>query len=272
MRFALIDNLRVEANPGLKGICPGCGQPVLTKCGTIRVHHWAHQRTELCDSWGEPETEWHRSWKNNFPHLWQECFMRDVLTGEKHMADVRTDHGLVIEFQHSHLKPQERIARENFYRDLVWIVDGTRLVNDFPRFLKGQNQIQPTGKSGIFHVYDPAKCFPSAWLSSSVPVLFDFLGGGQLNNPLDSRNQLYCLFPIKVGRRATLARIPRSAFIKTAINGDWSVRVTGIMKELLKGKEDWDNQEEIIRSAWQLQESEIKRFSERLGYGKGRRF
>ena len=42
MRFALIDKRRVEACPGLTGLCPNCGQKVIAKCGSQRIHHWAH--------------------------------------------------------------------------------------------------------------------------------------------------------------------------------------------------------------------------------------
>ncbi|MNR09918.1 hypothetical protein D3C85_1261420 [compost metagenome] len=127
---------------------------------------------------------------------------------------------------------------------MLWVVDGTRLKFDYSRFVRGQNQIYASGQRGIFHVYDPAKCFPSTWLSSSVPVLFDFLGNNTSSNPMDFRDLLYCLFPIRVGRRATVARIPRSAFIKTTMSGEWSVRLNGIMEKLLKDKEEWENQED----------------------------
>ena len=46
--------------------------------------------------------------------------------GEKHIADVKTERGDVLEFQHSPLDPQERRAREEFYQRMVWVVDGTR--------------------------------------------------------------------------------------------------------------------------------------------------
>lgn len=77
MRFALIDNKPTEAASGLNGgVCPGCGAPVIAKCGTHKVHHWAHKGVKMCDNWWEPETEWHRAWKNNFPKEWQEIFCR----------------------------------------------------------------------------------------------------------------------------------------------------------------------------------------------------
>ncbi|AOM79491.1 competence protein CoiA [Pedobacter steynii] len=265
MHFALINDQMVAAKQGLKGSCRGCGQPVIAKCGTVRVHHWAHQRSEMCDSWWEAEKEWHRSWKNNFPHLWQEFFMLDIHTDEKHIADVRTDQGLVIEFQHSPIKPEERIAREKFYNDMVWVIDGTRLIHDYPRFLKGQNQIIASSQSGIFNVYDPEKCFPSAWLNSSVPVLFDFLGNESITNPLDFRSPLYCLFPIRVGRRGTLARIPRRAFVKTTINGEWSLRVKRIMSELLKARKEWQDQKEGSERSWQLHELQMSQLNKGRG-------
>jgi competence CoiA-like predicted nuclease len=174
MKFALVDNKRIEANKGAKGICPYCGSELTARCGQIRINHWAHKKDSNCDPWWEPETEWHRLWKNYYPNDWQEIPLSDIQTGEKHIADVRTSHGLVIELQHSHLDPQERISRERFYKHMVWIVDGTRLKRDYPRFLKGKNHFRRTNKQNIFIVDFPDECFPPAWLKSSVPVIFDF--------------------------------------------------------------------------------------------------
>jgi len=198
--------------------------------------------------------------------------MPDIKTGEKHIADIRTEHGLVIEFQHSHLNPQEHNARENFYKDMVWVVDGTRLRHDYPRFIKGQKQIQPASKPGIYYVYDPEKCFPSAWLKSSVPVIFDFRGALLIDDPLDLREPLHCLFPVLVGRRATLARIPRSAFIKAATSGDWLMRVSGIMEELLNDKKEWENQEISSELLWELHKSQMQGLHVGSDYSKGRIF
>lgn len=136
MHFALINNNRVEAQPQLQGLCLCCSQPVIAKCGTHKIWHWAHRSKINCDNWWEPETEWHRNWKNNYPDDWQEISLRDEKTGEKHIADVRTVHNLVIEFQHSHMDPQERTSREKFYKNMVWVVDGTRLKEIILVFLK----------------------------------------------------------------------------------------------------------------------------------------
>lgn len=229
MRFALVNNNRIEAQPQLQGLCSCCSQPVIAKCGTKKIWHWAHKSKISCDNWWEPETEWHRTWKNNYSTDWQETILLNEKNGEKHIADVLTTDNLTIEFQHSHITPQERISREQFYKNMVWVVDGTRLKRDYPRFLKewkrdGISEVYKTDKSRIFKVGFPEFCFPEAWLKSSVPVIFDFRGDGTLDDPERMRNLLYCLFP-QVGKNARVAEISRKAFINTTKNGQWTSRV-----------------------------------------------
>lgn len=123
MKFAVAEGERVEARPKLSATCPCCNQPVTAKCGKVKVWHWSHRGNLACDTWHEPETEWHRGWKNRFPVEWQEKVLI-APGGERHRADVTTASGQVIEFQHSPLHPDERAARELFYGKLLWIVDG----------------------------------------------------------------------------------------------------------------------------------------------------
>ncbi|RWD74508.1 competence protein CoiA family protein [Mesorhizobium sp.] len=86
MWFALVNNVRCEAAPSLIGCCPVCSQPMIAKCGMQRVSHWAHRGKRNCDPWWEPETLWHRTWKNNSPPAG--VILRDE-RGEKHIADVK---------------------------------------------------------------------------------------------------------------------------------------------------------------------------------------
>jgi hypothetical protein len=242
MKFALIDGNKTEATKGAKGLCPSCGSELIAKCGEVKINHWAHKSIRSCDPWWESETEWHRSWKNNFPDDWQEIALPDVQTGEKHIADVRTIHGLVIEFQHSHIDPKELTSRENFYKKMVWVVDGTRLKRDYPRFLKEKNDLRKTNKQGIFLVDFPDECFPTTWLGSSVPVLFDFRGTNLIDDPKDIRNNLYCLFPKRNGRYAILAELPHKNFIKAIINGEWLLRTRDFMDKLNRDEQERQNQ------------------------------
>jgi len=274
MRFALIDSEKVEAKSGLKGICPGCSQEMIAKCGIQRIHHWAHKGNKVCDSWWEPETEWHRSWKNNYPTEWQEVFLPDSKTGEKHIADVRTIHGLVIEFQHSNIQPLERRAREDFYNIMVWVVDGTRLKRDYPRFLKGKNNtfentiFYETNNPKIFRVDLVDWCFPVAWLGDSVPVVFDFLGDGTLEDEENIRNNLYCLFP-QIGKYAMVAEISRKAFIKSTINGEWTIKAQKFIEEL---KIQADNERTEQLQATLRTSNRVISSSSRLQFLKGYKF
>lgn len=213
MKFALVNEQKTEAQPKLKGLCPGCLQPVTAKCGTQKIWHWAHLTKKTCDSWRERETEWHRNWKNKFPQEWQEYLQYDQ-SGEKHIADVRTPHGLVIEFQHSHLDPQERATREKFYGNMVWVVDGTRLKRDWPRFQKGMINFHKIA-DGYFLARHPEECFPQKWLQSSVPVIFDFQGIISTDLPDEpSRGILACLIPGQAERHAVVYAMDRERFIK----------------------------------------------------------
>ena len=216
MRYALAGGQRVEVYPGGRGICLLCNGEVIAKCGTHRVAHWAHRGMRDCDTWAEKETDWHLAWKNNFPVECQEFIQHDAQSGEKHIADVRTPHGLVIEFQHSHLDPQERDARERFHGNMVWVVDGTRLHRDYPRFNKGKDDLRPTYLQGYFLLTFPEECFPAMWLDSSVPVIFDFRCADDSQPPDASRDALWCLLPGRTEGSAVVVRLSREEFVKVA--------------------------------------------------------
>ena len=209
MHLALVEGVRTPPSPKLAGTCPVCGDPMLAKCGTIRVHHWAHQGVRICDDWWERELAWHRDWKNNFPIAWQEN-IRFADDGEKHIADVRTEAGLVIEFQHSALKPAEREARERFYGSMVWVVDGTRLVRDLPRFLEYKDILHGTGSNGIYTCHAPERLFPRNWITSSACVFFDF--GVREGEP----DLLWGILPYRVRDEAIVIAMPRSQFVERA--------------------------------------------------------
>jgi competence protein CoiA len=127
---------------------------------------------------------------------------------------MRTEHGLIIEFQHSHLDPQERVARERFYGNMVWVLDGTRLTRDYSRFLEGKIDFRPTFLKGFFLKAHPEECFPAAWMESSVPVLFDFRGTAPTEPSDVTRELLWCLLPGRAEGYAVVAAISRSDFVQ----------------------------------------------------------
>lgn len=123
MQYALIDGKRSEALSGAKATCPTCGSGMVAKCGPRIVHHWAHAGRRDCDPWWENETPWHREWKNLFPPGCREI-CHTAPDGEVHRADIKTPTGIVIEVQHSAMTDAERLSREAFYGNLIWIIDG----------------------------------------------------------------------------------------------------------------------------------------------------
>lgn len=215
MRFALVDNEKVEAQPGLRGVCQGCAGPMVAHCGTRRIWHWKHYSIANCDRWWESETEWHRRWKDRFPREWQEIKHHDALRDEIHIADVLTQHGVVIEFQHSHIQPVERAAREWFYKNLIWIVDGTRLKRDYTRFLEGMSKhSRKTKMQGYFLVDLPEKCFPADWLESRAPVIFDFRGLLTSDAPDPILDGLWCLLPGRAGHVAVVVGMDADGLVQ----------------------------------------------------------
>ncbi len=130
MQYALVDHQRIEARPKKRGKCEMCGSLLIAKCGSRKLHHWAHFRERNCDPWWENETQWHRDWKNLFPKECREIY-HVADDGEIHRADIKSSTGIYIEVQHSSMTDQEREARENFYKNMIWIVDGTPFKNNF---------------------------------------------------------------------------------------------------------------------------------------------
>lgn len=232
MKFAIIDGNKIEATKGAKGFCQSCGTEMIAKCGEFKINHWAHKKIQQCDTWWEKETEWHREWKGNFPIEWQEIIQFDNFTNEKHIADVRTDKDLVIEFQHSHIDPIERRQREDFYKNMIWIVDGTRLQRDIPRFIKAQKDFVHMENPSIFGIEFGDDCFPKNWLGSSVPVIFDFKEVIGIENKENNTTLLYCIFPTQLGWLTIFAGISRKALIKSIIDGEWQIRYVNFMNDL----------------------------------------
>ena len=148
---------------------------MISKCGPHKLWHWAHKSRFHCDPWWEPETEWHRRWKDHFPASWQEVIQTDSVTNEKHVAD-ETAHEQVIEFQHSPLKAAELRSREGFYKNLVWIVDGCRGNLDASYFNMGLgHKVDREGSPTVypFDWYSRSKLIEN-WLAATCPVFFDF--------------------------------------------------------------------------------------------------
>jgi hypothetical protein len=174
MKFALVNEQPQEAQPHLSGKCRACGGPMIARCGEHNIWHWAHKRDRNCDPWWENETEWHRAWKGQFPIDWQE-FVHRAENGERHIADVKTDQGWVLEFQNSYIKPEERRSRETFYPKILWVVNGARRKRDRRQFMNvWEEGRQVAANSAIRRVFPDECALLRDWAGSPVPVLLHF--------------------------------------------------------------------------------------------------
>lgn len=126
------EDKKILASPGEYAYCPYCDGDVVAKCGDINIWHWAHMPGCICDSWSEGETAWHLDWKSRFPPDTVEITVtKDDI---RHRADVIIN-GVVVEFQHSHISPEQIRERESFYgKNMIWVFD-IRDVVDNDRFL-----------------------------------------------------------------------------------------------------------------------------------------
>jgi len=235
MKFALINDDKVEATRGAKGFCPSCGAELIAKCGEVKVNHWAHKGSRNCDPWWENETDWHRLWKGNFPVDWQEVIHFDG-NGEKHIADVKTQTGYVLEFQHSYLNPEERRSRNAFYSKLVWIVDGTRRKTDKLQFEKAIKESTAVIKEPLIRrILFPEECRPlKEWHDSNALVFFDFQETKETN-----QSMLWFLFPKIATNEAYISPFSRQKFIEMHNENTFDEMVRNVIspihKELANG-------------------------------------
>jgi competence protein CoiA len=110
---------RVTATPQASASCPMCLSPLVAKCGRTVAWHWSHCSLKDCDEWAEGETPWHLAWKSRFA----DSEVTITRNGKSHRADVVSSRGKVIEFQHSTISAEEIEEREEFYGDMVWVLD-----------------------------------------------------------------------------------------------------------------------------------------------------
>jgi competence protein CoiA len=177
MQFALVNNARSTAQPKTSGICQFCGGNMVPKCGSKTIWHWAHAPKRSCDPWWENETPWHREWKSYFPETWRELVHEDPTTGEKHIADVKTATGRVIEFQNSPMPPHELRSRETFYGNMIWIVNGDKFRNNFYILDALPDPDAAFAQDIVFHPQTLEKPTYGFWRKSENP---DYKPGGMV--------------------------------------------------------------------------------------------
>ena len=130
MLFALVDGCKSGAIPQTRGKCQLCESEVFSKCGEVNVWHWAHFKDKSCDTWYEPETDWHRNWKLIFGKENSEIVISK--DGVRHFADIKTKGDVIIELQNSPIQKPIIRRRENFYGErMLWVINGILFKKSF---------------------------------------------------------------------------------------------------------------------------------------------
>ena len=222
MRFALVDGNRTEPLSGLAGHCPVCDREMTPKCGRYVRWHWAHKRRSGCDPWHEPETEWHLMWKDCFPKNNQEVVHIDNGTGERHIADVKSASGLVVEVQHSPIAQRELLSREAFYGDMIWIVDARDLAGYFSL---GTSHDLATFSPMSYHFrWFSRSSLLKRWSVARKPVYFDIYIPNALTANVKAPSRqlvLWRLFGFDLAKdQGFIAPVGSDALVEAVVNGD----------------------------------------------------
>lgn len=152
MLYANLNGDKILPIPKTEAKCPLCKEKVISKCGDVKVWHWAHSKGGSCDSWYEPETVWHKNWKLTFGK--ENCEIRINKEARWHVADVFTKDGVVIELQNSPIQKDVIRKREDFYGDkMIWVINGVKFKDHF--------YLKDLGEKYNHWTLQPAKYMPS---------------------------------------------------------------------------------------------------------------
>lgn len=277
-RYAFVDGVKtdiLDAVKGCSGICPICGELLISRKGKLREWHWWHKGGRKCDGWYEPKGEWHRWWQDRFEKQWRE----NVLPKEqdrkscKHIADVYTPDEWTIEFQYSPLKMSDIQEREDFYGNILWVVNGTRLKEDHLNGMRWKRhkvvesrcgfqyfKLDPFDKTDSSKIEDVNPC----WRDRNKLVFFDF--DGTFDVPKADAN-LFCLLPGEVYGSRIVVRLSNEEFIANIRNQN----VKDFLDRLLACKEEYGRDYQILLQHAEMaekrrvQEEEKRLLKEREG-------
>lgn len=163
------DGVLIGAKPKLKATCPMCAEHLIPKCGEIITWHWSHRSETDCDSWYEPESQWHLNWKQFFSDHGARIEVPLRRGEERHRADVVLEQKgkwkqRIIELQATYLSATKIREREAFYGpSLIWIY---RISSFADRIVLGRTL--DNGRVG-FRV----KSGPKSLAAHRRPVYFD---------------------------------------------------------------------------------------------------
>lgn len=197
--YAIVNGVRTHISAATRmqhGICPVCGAELVARKGKFRAAHWWHVNGRRCDSWYQPKGPWHRYWQNMFPEDWQEVVLERMVDGQfvRHIADIRTKGGIVVEVQYSPISIESINEREHFYENMLWIVNMRRVESDLwlETHIKRTEHLIEKNSVRTWVLDDSELMMQQKWCYAHKPVVFDF--DGFFDRP-ESEKSLVCLLP-----------------------------------------------------------------------------
>ncbi|UUA75212.1 hypothetical protein [Cellvibrio sp. QJXJ] len=128
----------------------------------------------------------------------------------------------MLEFQHSFLNQEERLTRNQFYKKLVWVVDGTRRLRDKTQFLELLNgEFIAHQKPTVFEVHWLNDCRIVQEWSGAPYVVFDFQVG--VDEP---QEPLWFMFRRSDILRAYMCPISRGEFVKIFLTDNFETTLS----------------------------------------------
>ena len=117
---------------------------------------------------------------------------------------------MAVEFQHSPISLSERISREEIYRRMFWIVDGTRRQNDWTQFTRNWQYSDPSPENSLKRLVGKGRCaLLRDWEDSKVPVFFDF-----------GQSMIWSLAPVRAGWRLIVGLTSRNSLVAAIQQGE----------------------------------------------------
>lgn len=161
-------------------------------------------------------------WKNCFPQRFQEIVHFDERTGEKHIADVKTDNGFIVEVQHSPIPEGERRSREDFYGDMLWIVDARDLHGWFT--VGTSFDLATCDPMTYYFQWRSRSTLLKRWSETRKPVFFDTLFPSPLTGHVMTPSQEHVLWRLVQFDPDTnlgfIAPVRSDWLIQAILNGD----------------------------------------------------
>jgi len=102
---------RVLPTPHSHAFCPLCQFPLVAKCGSVNIWHWAHTFNSNCPG-AKLETAWHRRMKEKFPPNQCEIIVKNdlgVVIADVYIPETNTMH----EFDFKNQLTSEEIIKKN---------------------------------------------------------------------------------------------------------------------------------------------------------------